>query len=219
MEVMAPYQSAEAVREQTSAHSMPAGLRKCWIYLVAKRIFDFFFASIGLIVLAIPMAIIALIIVMDSPGKPIFRQKRIGQNGKVFTIFKFRTMYTYAPSDAATNSINTSMYMTKVGKFLRLYSLDELPQLWNVLRGNMSFVGYRPVCLSEQRLNQLRDECGVLTTKPGITGYAQINGRDNVMVDEKVQLDLYYVKHCSVLFDLQCILKTVKVVLTKEGAR
>ena len=100
-----------------------------------------------------------------------------------------------------------------------MYSLDELPQLWNVLIGNMSLVGYRPVCLSEQRLNQLREEYGILATKPGITGYAQVNGRDNVTTDEKVRLDLYYVKHCSVLLDLRCILKTAKVALSKEGAK
>lgn len=194
------------------------GNSKKRIYHIVKRMLDVAASFVALIILAIPMAVIALIIVLDSPGPAIFRQKRIGKDGKAFTIFKFRTLYTYAPSDVATNSLNTTAYITRVGKFLRLYSLDELPQLWNVLIGNMSFVGYRPVCLSEQQLNQHRAECGVLTTKPGITGYAQINGRDNVSMDDKVRLDLYYVNHCSILFDLRCILKTVKVALTKEGA-
>lgn len=118
-------------------------------YLALKRAFDISGALVGLAVLALPMSVIALIIALDSPGNPIFRQERLGKDGQAFTIYKFRTMYTYAPEDVATNSINVSAYTTGVGKFLRGYSIDELPQLWNVLRGDMSFVGYRPVCLSE----------------------------------------------------------------------
>lgn len=220
MEVMASYQITEKTEEMAAIEAItPVELRGRWVYFAAKRVLDLFFALVGLVVLAIPMALIALIIAIDSPGKPIFRQKRMGKNGRVFTILKFRTMYTYAPHDVATNTLDTASYTTKVGEFLRVYSLDELPQLWNVLIGNMSFVGYRPVCLSEQRLNQLREEYGILATKPGITGYAQVNGRDNVTTDEKVRLDLYYVKHCSVLLDLRCILKTAKVALSKEGAK
>lgn len=220
MEVMATYQITEKTEEMAAIEAItPVELRGRWVYFAAKRVLDFFFALVGLVALAIPMALIALIIAIDSPGKPIFRQKRMGKNGRVFTILKFRTMYTYAPHDVATNSLDTASYTTKVGEFLRVYSLDELPQLWNVLIGNMSLVGYRPVCLSEQRLNQLREEYGILATKPGITGYAQVNGRDNVTTDEKVRLDLYYVRHCSVLLDLRCILKTAKVALSKEGAK
>lgn len=188
-------------------------------YRAVKRAFDISGALAGLAVLAIPMSVIALIIVLDSPGDPIFKQERLGKDGQVFTIYKFRTMYTYAPKNMATNAVNVSAYTTEAGKFLRGYSLDELPQLWNVLRGDMSFVGYRPVCLSEQELNRLRLECGVMEMRPGITGYAQINGRDNVTMKEKVRLDLYYTQHCSFLLDLHCLLKTVKVALSKEGAK
>lgn len=188
-------------------------------YRAVKRAFDISGALAGLAVLAIPMSVIALIIVLDSPGDPIFKQKRLGKDGQVFTIYKFRTMYTYAPKNMATNAVNVSAYTTEAGKFLRGYSLDELPQLWNVLRGDMSFVGYRPVCLSEQELNRLRLECGVMEMRPGITGYAQINGRDNVTMKEKVRLDLYYAQHCSFPLDLHCLLKTVKVALSKEGAK
>lgn len=188
-------------------------------YRAVKRAFDISSALAGLAVLAIPMSVIALIIVLDSPGDPIFKQERLGKDGQVFTIYKFRTMYTYAPKNMATNAINVSAYTTEAGKFLRGYSLDELPQLWNVLRGDMSFVGYRPVCLSEQQLNRLRLECGVLDMRPGITGYAQVNGRDNVTMNEKVRLDQYYAQHCSFSLDLHCLLKTVKVALSKEGAK
>ena len=188
-------------------------------YRAVKRAFDISGALAGLAVLAIPMSVIALIIVLDSPGDPIFKQERLGKDGQVFTIYKFRTMYTYAPKNMATNAVNVSAYTTEAGKFLRGYSLDELPQLWNVLRGDMSFVGYRPVCLSEQELNRLRLECGVMEMRPGITGYAQINGRDNVTMKEKVRLDLYYAQHCSFPLDLHCLLKTVKVALSKEGAK
>lgn len=188
-------------------------------YRAVKRAFDISGALAGLAVLAIPMSVIALIIVLDSPGDPIFKQERLGKDGQVFTIYKFRTMYTYAPKNMATNAVNVSAYTTEAGKFLRGYSLDELPQLWNVLRGDMSFVGYRPVCLSEQELNRLRLECGVMEMRPGITGYAQINGRDDVTMKEKVRLDLYYAQHCSFSLDLHCLLKTVKVALSKEGAK
>lgn len=188
-------------------------------YLALKRAFDISGALVGLAVLALPMSVIALIIALDSPGDPIFKQERLGKDGQVFTIYKFRTMYTYAPKNMATNAVNVSAYTTEAGKFLRGYSLDELPQLWNVLRGDMSFVGYRPVCLSEQELNRLRLECGVMEMRPGITGYAQINGRDNVTMKEKVRLDLYYTQHCSFPLDLHCLLKTVKVALSKEGAK
>lgn len=188
-------------------------------YRAVKRAFDISGALAGLAVLAVPMSVIALIIVLDSPGDPIFKQERLGKDGQVFTIYKFRTMYTYAPKNMATNAVNVSAYTTEAGKFLRGYSLDELPQLWNVLRGDMSFVGYRPVCLSEQELNRLRLECGVMEMRPGITGYAQINGRDNVTMKEKVRLDLYYAQHCSFPLDLHCLLKTVKVALSKEGAK
>lgn len=218
-EVTASHKIAEDNEKANTNSTSFAGHGKRWAYFAFKRTFDLIFASAGLIVLALPMAIIAVIIAIDSPGNPFFCQKRIGRNGKTFTIYKLRTLYTYAPSDAATNSLDMAAYTTKVGGILRSYSLDELPQLWNVVKGDMSFVGYRPVCLSEQRLNRLRSEAGVLAVKPGITGYAQVNGRDNVTADEKVLLDLYYVKHCSVLFDLRCILKTVKVALTKEGVK
>lgn len=209
----------DCLAEEAAVQAEKPVLRPKRLYFFAKRLFDIVFSLLGLLILAIPIVLIALVIMADSPGKPIFHQKRMGKDGKVFTILKFRTMDRCAPRDAATNSIDPEKYTTRVGGFLRLHSLDELPQLWNVLRGDMSFVGYRPVCLTERRLNQLRAEYGILTTKPGITGYAQVNGRDNVTTDEKVRLDLYYVEHQSILLDLHCLLKTVKVALTKEGAK
>lgn len=219
MEATAPCLDTEKNKASPGEASTSTKQKNRWAYFLVKRAFDFFFALMGLVVLTIPMMILALVIVLDSPGAPVFRQKRMGKDGKIFTIYKLRTMYTYAPREVATNSLDTGTYTTKVGHFLRLCSLDELPQLWNVLIGNMSFVGYRPVCLSETYLNQLRKEYGVFAAKPGITGYAQVNGRDNVAPDEKAEMDRYYVENCSVRLDLWCIGKTVRVAVTKEGAK
>lgn len=206
-------------QENKAERAEPINKKKRRLYFATKRAFDLLLALVGIVVLAIPMMIIALIIAKESEGSPIFRQQRVGKKGKTFTIFKFRTMYTYAPSDVATNSLNIQKYTTKVGAFIRLHSIDELPQLLNVIKGDMSIVGYRPVCLTEQTLNRRRAELGIFEMKPGITGYAQVNGRDNVTAEDKAIMDLYYVENCSVLLDLRCLIKTVKVVLTKEGTK
>ena len=168
-------------------------------YLFIKRTFDIAASVAAGIVLLLPMLLIAVLVRIDS--------ERLGKDGKPFTMLKFRTMYTYAPANMATNEIDMRKYTTKLGKFLREYSIDELPQLWNVFIGNMSFVGYRPVCLSENKLNSLRKKYGVFGMKPGITGYAQVSGRDNIGTDEKARMDLFYVEHCSVALDICCILK------------
>lgn len=188
-------------------------------YLFIKRTFDIAASVAAGIVLLLPMLLVAVLVRIDSHGPALFRQERLGKDGKPFTMLKFRTMYTYAPANMATNEIDMRKYTTKLGKFLREYSIDELPQLWNVFIGNMSFVGYRPVCLSENKLNSLRKKYGVFGMKPGITGYAQVSGRDNIGTDEKARMDLFYVEHCSVALDICCILKTVKTVLTREGVK
>lgn len=217
MEVVTSGKTVEKEQNRIGVESTKIKRRR--IYYAIKRSFDVCFALIGMILLAIPMMVIALIIKKDSDGSPIFRQQRLGKNEKIFTIFKFRTMYTNTPNDVATNSLNTEEYTTKVGGFIREHSLDELPQLLNVLKGDMSFVGYRPVCLTEQKLNCRRAELGVFAMKPGITGYAQINGRDNVTSEEKALMDKYYVENCSLLLDLRCLIKTIKVVLAKDGVK
>lgn len=189
-------------------------------YLFCKRLFDIVF-SFGLgLVLAIPMLILSLVIRLDSPGPAIFRQARMGQGGKIFDIYKFRTMHTDAPADMPTNDfLNAEDYMTTLGRFLRKTSLDELPQLWNIFMGDMSFVGYRPVCLTEELLNQMRADYGVFEARPGLTGYAQVQGRDNIRSSEKALLDAEYVANRSIRLDLWCLWRTVKVVITHEGAK
>jgi len=187
-------------------------------YLCVKRFFDVVISALAAVALLIPMIIIAILIRLDSKGPAIFCQDRMGKDGKVFRIYKFRTMELSAPPELATRDFtDMDKHITKLGAFLRRTSIDELPQLYNILRGDMSIVGYRPVCLTEEKLNILRKQYGVFALRPGITGLAQVCGRDNVDYQEKAQMDAEYVSRCSARLDLWCLMKTVKVVLTGEG--
>ena len=187
-------------------------------YLICKRISDLVFAVVGLAVCLIPMLVIGILVKLDSKGPAIFKQERLGQNGKVFTIYKFRTMRVSAPKDvAAVLFTESDRYITRVGAFLRRTGIDELPQLWNILRGDMSFIGYRPLCLTEREINEERARLGVLSVRPGITGWAQVNGRNNISDEEKARLDAEYVCRLSLKLDLVCLLKTVTTILSSEG--
>ena len=187
-------------------------------YLWLKRGSDLLLAVLGLLVLLVPMLIIALVIKLGSPGPVLFKQQRMGRGGKVFTILKFRTMRQDAPPEMASREfLNSAEYITKSGGFLRRTSLDEVPQLFNILKGDMSFVGYRPVCLTEVELNQLRKDYGVFALRPGITGLAQVKGRDAIGREKKALLDKQYVEHCSLKLDLWCCLRTVKTVISGKG--
>ena len=189
--------------------------RKYWF---CKRFFDVL-ASLSLgIVLLFPMLLIGIIIRLDSDGPAIFCQERIGKGGKTFTIYKFRTMEISAPKDLSAKEFeNSDQYITRMGAFLRRTSIDELPQLWNILRGDMSLVGYRPLCLTEREINVNRAKCGVLIMRPGLTGLAQVNGRNDVDDDEKLRWDVKYVQECSIKMDLVCLLKTVTTVFSGKG--
>ena len=190
----------------------------CSFYAFFKRFFDIVVSAVSLIVLAIPFVLISLAIAFDSRGRVIFKQRRVGRGGKEFFIYKFRTMSVDAPSMVATGDLTCAhSYITRVGRFLRKTSLDELPQLINVLKGDMSVVGPRPLIINESEIHQRRTDAGIYSVRPGVTGWAQVNGRDNVSVDEKVRLDKYYVNNKSVVFDLHIILKTVWVVIIKKG--
>lgn len=187
-------------------------------YLIAKRIFDIIIAIMGILVLAVPLCVIALLIKTDSEGPVIFKQDRMGKDGKIFTIYKFRTMRMTAPKEMAARVFcDSEQYITRIGAFLRRTSIDELPQLYNILIGDMSLVGYRPVCLTEEHLNALRMEYGVFRARPGITGLAQVSGRNNIGHMKKAELDAKYVNELSLKMDLYCLLKTVKIVVTGEG--
>lgn len=192
--------------------------RKRYLYRFVKRAFDII-ASAILLILALPaFAVIAIAIKCDSEGPIFFRQLRVGRRGKPFYCYKFRSMCIEAPHDCASYLLKDARsYYTKVGKFLRKTSLDELPQLWCVLIGKMSFIGYRPLILNEEDCNDMRARLGVFAMRPGISGYAQVNGRDDLDYKNKAILDAIYVKNASLWFDIKLCFKTVAVVLNRKG--
>lgn len=192
-----------------------------WYRDFFKRGFDIFLSLIALIIFAIPMLIIALWIKVDSPHeKVLFKQERIGIDNVPFTILKFRSMRDDAPHQMATENFeNPEMYITSVGKILRKTSMDELPQLLNVLKGDMSIVGPRPLIPKEKYVLKLRDEYGANKILPGITGLAQVHGRDQVTDENKASYDGKYALNVSLLLDASIILKTVSDVVRSRGVR
>jgi O-antigen biosynthesis protein WbqP len=183
-----------------------------------KRFIDIVLSLCGLIALALPIIIVAIAIKADSKGPVLFKQKRVGINKTYFNIFKFRTMYTETPADAPTHELeNPERWITKVGKILRKTSLDELPQLFNILRGEMSIIGPRPALWNQYDLIEERDKYGANDVRPGLTGWAQINGRDELEIDVKAKFDGEYVEKMSFAFDIKCFLKTITSVLKSEG--
>lgn len=189
-----------------------------------KRLLDVIFSFIGIVILLVPMLIIIAVIRVDSKGKALFSQTRVGLHKKQFKIYKFRTMYTETPENVPTRKFyDAEKWITKPGRFLRKTSLDELPQLLNILKGDMSFVGPRPVIPDEIDLIEERDGYGANDILPGLTGWAQVNGRDELDVFEKARLDGEYVEELkrgnffAVKMDLKCVLKTVKSVAKREG--
>ena len=182
-------------------------------YLPVKRAFDILFSLLGLIVLASPMLVIALLVRAQSDGPAIHWSRRAGRNGAPFNMPKFRSMRAEAPVLATRAMDDAESWVTPIGRLLRRTSLDELPQLWSVLTGKMSIIGPRAVLLEEVDLLSARSSAGVLALRPGITGWAQVNGRDNLTVAEKVALDADYIRHCSISFDLMIAIKTIKRVL------
>lgn len=183
-----------------------------------KRFLDIVLSLGGIIVLALPMALIALTIKLDSPGPVFFKQKRVGKNKEHFNIFKFRTMRTDTPHDAPTHELsNPEKWITRTGKILRKTSLDELPQLFNILRGEMSVIGPRPALWNQFDLIEERDKYGANNIRPGLTGWAQISGRDELEIDVKAAFDGEYVEKMSLAFDIKCFLGTITSVLKSEG--
>lgn len=187
-------------------------------YYGVKRTLDFLLALLGLTVLLIPLAVTALVVYIDDPGKVIFSQKRVGRGGKLFRLYKFRTMKLNTPKYMATSDVDDpDKYITRVGHVLRKLSLDEIPQLFNVLKGDMSLVGPRPLIPNEEEIHTMRERFGVYTVRPGMTGLAQINGRDTVSPAEKVRWDLKYVEHFGPKMDLKILFATVPKVFGREG--
>lgn len=185
---------------------------------ILKRLLDILLASAGIIVLAVPMGIIAVAIKADSKGPVFFKQKRVGLNKEYFEILKFRTMRIDTPHDVPTHELSDPQkWITKVGKILRKTSLDELPQLFNIFKGEMSVIGPRPALWNQIDLIEERDKYNANSVRPGLTGLAQISGRDELEISLKAKLDGEYVNKMSFTFDCKCFLKTIKSVLKSEG--
>lgn len=185
-----------------------------------KRGFDIIAASAGTVILSPVMAGVAIWIKLDSPGPVIFRQKRVGRGKSHFYIYKFRTMRADTPKDMATHLLtDPSSRITRAGRILRRTSLDELPQLVNILLGSMSVVGPRPALYNQYDLIAERDKYGVNELRPGLTGWAQVNGRDEVTIDEKAKLDAEYAKNLSLSMDMRCIWRTFSNVFSGKGYR
>lgn len=185
---------------------------------VGKRLLDIVLSGIGLLVLLPVFIAIILLIRLESPGPVMFTQKRIGKNKSTFSILKFRSMRTNTPKDVPTHMLsNPEKYITKMGRFLRKTSLDELPQLLNILRGDMSVVGPRPALWNQDDLIAERDKYGANDVVPGLTGWAQIQGRDTLEIPIKARLDGEYVKRISLLFDMRCFFGSIVAVFKHDG--
>ena len=188
------------------------------MYLILKRGIDFILALVGLIILSPVFLLLIIAIKIDSKGPILFKQKRVGIHKKHFYIFKFRTMRIDTPKDTPTHLLkNPEQYITKVGKFLRKTSLDELPQIINILFGNMSCIGPRPALWNQYDLIEERDKYGANDVMPGLTGWAQINGRDELPIEVKAKLDGDYVKNLGFKMDVKCFFWTIISVLKNEG--
>lgn len=183
-----------------------------------KRLLDITISGVGIVITSPFLGVIALIIKTTSKGPVLFKQQRYGRHQKPFVCYKFRSMYITAPKDMPTWKLeNPEEHITPVGKFLRKTSMDELPQLINIFKGEMSLIGPRPVVLKEKKLIEAREKVGANDVRPGLTGWAQINGRDLVGTKEKAELDGRYVECMSLFVDLKVFLKTILYVLKKEG--
>ena len=184
---------------------------------IIKRSFDFILSSILIILLIIPFVCISLLIIISTKESPIYLSKRIGQNKKIFIMPKFRTMRKETPQLATHLLKDSNEYLSKIGTLLRKTSIDELPQIWSIFIGDMSFVGPRPALFNQYDLIKKRDNYNINDFKPGISGYAQINGRDGITIDEKVKLDSFYVSNQSFFLDAKILFLTLLKVFKSEN--
>lgn len=188
------------------------------MYRVVKRLLAILISGLAIIILSPVLLAVAIAIKCDSKGPVLFKQNRVGKDKKHFMIYKFRSMYVDAPADMPTHMLKDPTAMiTKVGAFLRKTSLDELPQLFNIFKGEMAIVGPRPALWNQYDLIAERDKYNANSIRPGLTGWAQINGRDELEIEEKSRLDGYYVAHMSFLMDLKCFFGTFISVLKSDG--
>ena len=183
-----------------------------------KRLLDLVLSGIALVILALPLLILALIVKLDSKGPVLFWQKRVGLHKQTFMMPKFRSMYTETPAEMPTHLLSDpDRWITPVGKIYRKLSLDELPQIWSIFVGKMSIIGPRPALWNQEDLIAERDKYGANDVRPGLTGWAQINGRDELEIPVKARLDGEYVEKLSFLFDCKCFFGTIGAVLRRDG--
>ena len=182
-----------------------------------KRLFDLTVSLSAVLILMIPIALVAIIVKLTSTGPVLYWSNRVGKNNVIFKMPKFRTMQVGTPAVATHLLANPSSFLTPIGGFLRKSSLDELPQLWNIIKGDMSLVGPRPALFNQDDLIALRTEYGVHKLLPGLTGWAQINGRDELPIPEKVKLDVEYMQKQSLLFDFVILWRTFIKVIARDG--
>ena len=192
--------------------------RNVRLFAAGKRLFDILLSAAMLLALLPVLLVLAVAVAVDTKASPLFIQTRMGRNNVPFRMYKFRTMSPNAPANVATYKLqNASRYISRLGGLMRRTSLDELPQLWNIFKGYLSFIGPRPVVLTEKTLLELRARNGANTVRPGLTGWAQVNGRDDVAIMEKAMLDAYYVQRFSLAVDCRILFRTVGYVLRSEG--
>ncbi len=184
---------------------------------IMKRLFDLCVSVSAILILSIPIALVAIIVKLTSKGPVLYWSNRVGKENVIFQMPKFRTMQVGTPAVATHLLQNPSSFLTPIGGFLRKSSLDELPQLWNIIKGDMSLVGPRPALYNQDDLIALRTESGVHKLLPGLTGWAQINGRDELPIPEKVKLDAEYMQKQSFLFDFVILWRTFIKVLARDG--
>lgn len=216
---MAPVMETFEVRQE---YHIPTVERKASTgYLIAKRAFDIVFSALLLILLFVPMLLLGLVVFFTSKGPALYRQERLGLNGKPFQLVKFRSMREDAEKEGPRWARDDDERCTKFGRFLRKTRLDELPQFWNILAGDMSFVGPRPErpVFYEEFETYIHGFKNRLAVTPGLTGWAQVNGGYDLLPEEKIVYDMQYIENCSIKMDLKCLLMTFRVVFTQKGAR
>lgn len=182
-----------------------------------KRLFDLLLGGVAALVLVLPILVVAFLVRLTSNGPVLYWSDRVGRQNKIFRMPKFRSMRVGTPAVATHLLSDPKVYLTPIGSFLRKSSLDELPQLWSILKGDMSFVGPRPALFNQDDLIALRAECGVHELVPGLTGWAQVNGRDELPIPEKVKLDAEYLRHRSLGFDIYILWLTFVKVIRRDG--
>ena len=207
------------IEEMEGRNAMEKEMKKtkrCYTFM--KRCIDLILSAIGIVLLSPIIILLCLLIKLDSRGPILFKQKRIGKNKEEFYIWKFRTMCIDTPHDVPTHMLdNADQYITRMGKFLRKTSLDELPQLFQIFTGKMSIIGPRPALWNQYDLIAKRDEGMSNSIRPGLTGWAQTHGRDELEIDVKAKLDNYYAEHMSFVLDVKCFFRTIVQVCKQEG--